>query len=373
MNHRDLALAAMRGKPVAHIPFIARMDLWFNYHRSRGTLPARYRNATLWEMQRDMGIGIMGFGAWGVTFYRQEHHDVDITRATETTADGAEVTVTHYATPYGTLTSRDVLAMELHDAVGTGARVEFPFKSAADYDALQYIIEHTRVIENHDAYGRFVDSIGTDGVAMPQTGHLPAHQLMLNWMGYERFYLERYDHPARLEQVIAALTEQYWQVLRLAVECPAGAIEVGSNYDEHMTPPRVFDALFAPLYREARELLSAHDKVLVVHGDGEMRVLLEKLRDCGVQAVEAFTPKPMTSIDVATTRKLWQDKVCMWGGVASTVLTDIYSDREYEQYLEDLYTAIAPGDRFILGFGDNVPTDALYSRIERLIQFWREH
>ena len=42
----------------------------------------------------------------------------------------------------------------------------------------------------------------------------------------------------------------------------------------------------------------------MVHGDGEMRVLLEKLRDCGVQAVEAFTPKPMTHIDVAATRRL---------------------------------------------------------------------
>ena len=66
---------------------------------------------------------------------------------------------------------------------------------------------------------------------------------------------------------------------------------------------------------------------MAVHGDGDMKMLLQSLRDCGIQAVEAFTPRPMTSIDVASTRRLWQDRVAMWGGVASTVLTDVYSDR----------------------------------------------
>ena len=39
MNHRDRALAAMRGQPVDRIPFIARMDLWYGYHHNRGELP----------------------------------------------------------------------------------------------------------------------------------------------------------------------------------------------------------------------------------------------------------------------------------------------------------------------------------------------
>jgi uroporphyrinogen-III decarboxylase len=371
MNHRDAALAAMRGQPVDHIPFIGRMELWFNYQRNLGMLPQRYQRASLWDFQRDMGIGIIGFALPDQSFCRLIHRDVEVTHAVQT-EDGRSAVITQYHTPYGTLTSREVMAAELHEAVGGGARVEYPFKSEADYDALQFLIEHTVVEETLDAFGRYVESIGDDGVALPQCGHLPAHQLMIYCMGYERFYLEWHDHPARVERLIEALTAQYRQVLQLAALCPVGAVQVGSNYDEYMTPPRVFDTLFAPLYREARELLTAHDKVMVVHGDGEMKVLLEKLRDCGVQVVEAFTPRPMTSIDVATTRKLWQGRVCMWGGVASTVLTDVYSDDEYERYLEELFAAIAPGDRFILGFGDNVPTDGLFHRLQRLVAFWQE-
>jgi len=367
MNHRDRALAAMRGRPVDRVPFIARMDLWYSFHRNQGTLPAPYERASLWDIQRDLGVGIFGFGAWDISFYRLEHRDVEVLKRAE---GGA--TVTEYRTPYGTLVARDRMAAELKEAAGTGARVEFPFKGEQDYDALQYLIEHTAVVDNREAYARFVGSIAGDGLALPFSGHLPAHQLMLSFMGYERFYYEMNDNPARVAALIAALSEQQRQILALGGAGPAEAIEVGGNYDEQMTPPPVFEALFTPFYREARRTLEGAGKVLVVHGDGEMRRLLVSLRDCGVQVVEALTPAPMTGIDVAEARRLWQGQVAMWGGIASVVLTAVFSDQEFEHYLEDLLRAVAPGERFLLGFGDNVPTDALWPRIQHVAQFWHE-
>ena len=125
-------------------------------------------------------------------------------------------------------------------------------------------------------------------------------------------------------------------------------------------------------YRDTRQFLSSHGKILVVHGDGEMKRLLASLMDCGVQVVEALTPKPMTSIDVAETRRLWQDRVAMWGGLPTVILTETFSDEEFERYLDRLFRAVAPGDRFILGFGDNVPTDGLFRRVQRVAQFWHE-
>jgi uroporphyrinogen-III decarboxylase len=357
----------MRGEPVSHLPFIARMDLWYSFHHNRGTLPAPYEKATLWDIQRDLGIGIFGFGAWDISFYRLVYPEGLV----EKTKEGGQ-SVTRYTTPYGTLVCRDTMAEELHEAAGTAARVEYPVKSAGDFDALQYLIEHTQVVENFEVYSRFIDSIGEDGLALPFSGHLAAHQLMINSMGYQRFYYELHDHPARLEVLIQALTEQQRQILRLAAECPAPAIEVGANYDEQMTPPPVFDRLFAPFYREARQTLGSGDKIMVLHGDGEMKTLLERLMTCGVQVVEALTPAPMTSIDVAKARRLWGDRVTMWGGIASVMLTEAFTDDEFEQHLEGLFRAVAPGQRFVLGFGDNVPTDALFHRVRRAAEFWRQ-
>jgi hypothetical protein len=63
----------------------------------------------------------------------------------------------------------------------------------------------------------------------------------------------------------------------------------------------------------------------------------------------------------------------MWGGLATVMLTDVFSDDQFEEFMESLFRAVAPGDRFILGFGDNVPTDALFHRIRRAVTYWQEN
>jgi hypothetical protein len=124
-----------------------------------------------------------------------------------------------------------------------------------------------------------------------------------------------------------------------------------------------------PFYCEVAEVFGKTGKILVVHGDGRMDQILSCLMDAGVQVVEALTPQPSTSIDIRKTRKLWSDKVTMWGGIPFIILTPVFSDEEFCACVEDLYRAVAPGDRFILGFGDNVPPEALFHRIQWVVEF----
>jgi len=368
MTHRQRALAAIRGEPVDRLPFIARMDLWYNYNYNRGTLPEKYRGWSLWDIQRDLGIGIFGFGAWSVSFYKLVYRGVEVRR----TSTPNELIV-EYITPYGTLRSRNVLAEDLKDADVTGAQVEHEFKDERDYDALQYLFEHTEVVENFDEYAKVVEAIGEDGLALPYTGWLPMHQIMRQYMGYETFYYEMNDHPDRVERLHDALLEQQRKIIRLGARCPADVIEVGGNYDEGITPPYIFERYFLPFYREAAEVLHRGGKLMAAHCDGEMRKLLTLIRDSGIDVAEAITPAPMTSLDVRRTRELWKDKVAMWGGIPAILLTETYSDEEFESYMVDLFRAVAPGDRFILGFGDNAPTDALFQRIAAAAELYHRY
>jgi hypothetical protein len=45
----------------------------------------------------------------------------------------------------------------------------------------------------------------------------------------------------------------------------------------------------------------------------------------------------------------------MWGGLTTVILTETYSDAEFEHLLEELFRAIVPSDSFISGPGDNIP------------------
>jgi len=364
MTHRQRALAAIRGEPTDRLPFIGRMDLWYNYHANRGTLPDKYRGWSLWDIQRDLDIGIFGFGAWDISFYRIEYKKVKVRKDPHSKDPRVE-----YETPYGTLWTRHVLSEELIDTDVTGMQVEHLFKTPADYDAFQFILEDARIVENYEAYARFKDEIGEDGIALPWSGWAPMHQLPHVYMGYETFFYEMADNPDKVLRAHEAILAQQREIIRLAADCPADVIECGGNYDETMTPPPFFEEYIKPFYQESRRTLEAGGKLMAVHGDGNMRELLRLLMESDVHVVEALTPKPMTSIDVAETRALWDDNVTFWGGVAAVILTDAFSDEEFETYLQNLADAIGDGRRFILGFGDNVPTDAIFERIVRVAEF----
>jgi len=370
MSQRSDALKALRGEVPEHIPFLGRMDLWYNYNWSGGTLPAPYENASLWDIQRDLGIGILGFGRFAPSLFRSEY--VGRVEAQTWWEDGEQIE--QVETPYGCLRRRFVLSSEFKGADVTPACIEYFFKSPDDYDALQYLFEHTRVVDNHEEYGQYLARIGEDGVGLPFTGCVPMHSLMKEYIGYNRCYFELYDHLPRLERLTAAVTALHLEILRIAAASPAQVIEVGGNYDQVMTPPPVFRKYFLPFYQQVVPLLHAAGKIVAIHGDGDMRPeLLSLMRETGVDAVEALTPRPMTSIDLRKARSLWQDQLTLWGGIPAILLSPTCDDTNLAAWLEDLFAAVAPGNRFILGFGDNVPTDGLWSRILQVVDSYRQH
>ena len=50
MNHKELLLATLKGEPTSCIPYLPRLDLWYNANALAGTLPPKYKNATLREI-----------------------------------------------------------------------------------------------------------------------------------------------------------------------------------------------------------------------------------------------------------------------------------------------------------------------------------
>jgi len=190
MSHLSNALAAMRGEQPQRIPFVGRMNLWYNYHHAGGTLPERYEGWSYWDVVRDLGIGILGFGAWTQTFFKREYQGVEVRRYTKNKED-----VTEYVTPFGTLRQRTAVTDLLRGTVDAGRNMEVLFNDERDYDALQYLFEHTVVVENYQEYAKYVDEIGEDGVALPFTGWVPMHELMWRYMGVERFSWRINAHP----------------------------------------------------------------------------------------------------------------------------------------------------------------------------------
>ncbi|MBM4049650.1 MAG: hypothetical protein FJ279_31530 [Planctomycetes bacterium] len=365
MTHRQRALAAMRGQPVDRLPFIARMELWYDFHARAGTLPPRYRGWSLWDIQRDLDFGIFGRGG---TLFKQSFDNVEVREKPH----GLE-TVTEYVTPVGTLSTRHVWTPELQEAGIRSYRVEHLVKQSSDYDVGTYVVEHTRLTPTFDEFAAFDRKVGEDGLTLPFIGYCPMHSLMHDYVGYEKFYLDLCDYPAKVERLHEALLALHRQVWRLAADSPAYAIEYDGNFDEAMTPPPIYEKYFLPTHLECADILHRSGKLMVAHTDGEMKKLLPLVAQSGYDVAEAFTPKPMTSYTISDARRAWGDRVTIWGGIPTVVLTSTFTDAHFEAFMLDLFRQAAPGHRFILGFGDNVPTDAVFDRLPTIRHLLARH
>lgn len=366
MTERQRLLAALRFETVDRVPWAPRWDLWFNAASRDGRLPERYRGWHIYEVARDLGFGIKGYG---VRAYAEDTSAVPCTRTTA----GAE-TVLRYDTPYGPLTQVTIETAELA-AAGVRGRVMKEFiTQRRDYAAAMYVVEHTRLLPRHEEVAAELARIGEDGVLLAFLGHAPAHLVMREWTGYEGFYYQLQDHPQEVQALIDALDEQQRSLVQIAVDSPAQVMEFDGNYDGWLTPPPIYREYFLPAHRRMVEAchgvgLGAGDKVsklMASHCDGRNDGLLDLIRESGFDIAEAFTPPPMTNIGVGAARAVWGEGVAIWGGLAGTAFTPQFCEDEFDTYVWQTLDETGDGRGLALGTGDNVPTDGSLERLCRV-------
>jgi hypothetical protein len=135
-----------------------------------------------------------------------------------------------------------------------------------------------------------------------------------------------------------------------------------------MTPPPLFERYILPYYQELSPLVRERGKVLALHGDNDTRQILSHIQLAGFGMVECFATHPMVETTMAEARAAWGDRVIVWGGVPSVILEDPYTDEQFEEYMDQLFRTIAPGDAFIFGVADNAMPAAKIDRIKRVTE-----
>ncbi len=356
MNHRQRIMSALRGQLPDRLPWAPRIDLWYEAHAKMGDLPDRYRNVSMYDILRDMGVALYNNRQ---EIYSTRLHGVEIVRQSH----GYE-TCTEYRTPAGTISSVLRSTPELERMGIRPYESEHPIKGLADYPVMEYIIEHTELIPEHDRIDALIREFGADGVVLASMGFSAPHKLLRELMGYELGFYEIADHPLEFERLLAALEAQGREILKIAADCPAEVIMIDENFTDAIPGPPLFRKYFLPYLTFCTEYLHRRGKVTCSHVDGNMQGILSLFLETGIDVAEAVTPAPMTNYTLADARRAWGDRVTIWGGVPTTLLCpEITGEEEFEDFMQRLFEDIQPGNRFVLGLGDNLPTDGSLERV----------
>lgn len=391
MTHRERMLAALQGRPTDCLPFVPRLDLWYSANRYNGTLPDRYKKASLLEIVQDLDVGFhtvsadrslyddsldiidRALGIWGVRTMPHRTTFRDIRRNIAYEGDSV---VVEYLTPVGNIRTRTLYNESMRRAGISLSHVsEHAIKGAADYEAVAHIFEAAAVHPSYEGIARLKEEVGEQGLIVGTAcmGASAMHHILHELMPYDLFFYEYYDHYEELTGLAERMTPYLNRVLAAAVNSPADIIQSGSNYDVQITWPPFVEKHIVPALAETAKRCRAAGKFLLTHTDGENRGLLPFFVAAGVDIADAICPAPMTSLTLGEVREAFAGKVAVWGGIPSiSVLEESMSDDEFAAYLDDLFVQIGTGERLILSIADTAPPAMKFSRLERIARLARE-
>ncbi len=365
MTHRERLIALLDHRRPDRIPWIPRLELWYQAHRLRGDLPEPYRGWTLRQIERDLGIGtparegcVFRTGLQGVEVSQEE-------------LDGE--TITHYRTPRGRVSTRHRGSRTLeHGGIVARMQVEHLIQGSEDYPAVEYLIEHTEIIPTYEEYLAYEAEIGEDGYPLVSIGPDPMYRILQDLIGFNQAFYHLADYPRQVMHLYAVLKEQAQRIQQVVLESPARLIQHGEHFDSVMTPPPLFAQYMLPHFQDFAQKLHARGKALACHADADTSQLLDLIKEAGFDMAECFVTAPMVKVTLEQARQAFGSQVILWGGIPSVLLCDPVTEDEFEQYMAGLFRAIAPGEAFILGVADNVMAEARFERILRIGELVKE-
>ena len=386
-THKSRMLAAFRGEEVDRLPYVPRLDLWYLANSVSGTLPKQHTGKAQNEIARAEG--------WTVYFRFADnildpevqkmylHRGIGLFTTRDTLYDwvmprdveikvqreGGRIRV-EYHTPVGTIDSTmfyDESSQRL--GITSPMIVDHVIKTPDDYAAVGYLYEHMDIVPNFERFERWVrEEMRDDGVAVAQgfMGASPVHQIQRDLLDPTQFYFHYTDHNAKMLELAGKMEHLFDKMLQILCKSPAEVIWWGANYDDMLTYAPYFEKEITPWIRKAAKQLGAVGKLVMCHTDGENEGLMDLIRDSGMHIAESICPTPMTKISLAEYYRRWSGHLTLCGGIPSTILLPGTSEADFEAYMDELFKAVAPGKRMLVGIADQVPPDAVFSRLQRI-------
>ncbi|MCL4534019.1 MAG: uroporphyrinogen decarboxylase family protein [Bacteroidetes bacterium] len=357
-TYKQRIMAAFRGEPVDFVPWCPRWELWYDAAKLDGRLPEKYKDWDIYDVARDFGMGLRPRRG-APNAYKLVRRNVEIV----TRQDGY-FTHTEYRTPIGTATTLYQITPELESQGVRGRMVKDMIREKKDYDVVQYIVENTEVVPTPDDLAGLEKRIGDDGIVFVSALNSPMHTFMREYSGYEQAYLEVADHWPLVERLLQALRAQADEITRICLDSPAEIIACDGNYDRMLTPPNWFRQFFLPYLKEFAEKVHARGRLFQSHIDGENRGLIDLILESGIDIGEALAPAPLTSVAMKEFHHAFGQQIAIWGGIPTTVARASVRDADFEAYVIQTLKDCAPGNKLVLGTGDNFPTDANIEKVK---------
>jgi hypothetical protein len=359
MTHRERFRAVLENRNPDRIPWVPRLDIWYEYHSRKGSLPSEYEKMSLDGIRKSLGAGMSARKGRVFTKridtveIREERNAGKLTRS--------------MITPVGTVWESFSFNQDYPEI--SPIRTKHLITELNDYKVMRYIAEHTHYEPDYEAFRRYDESVGDEGFPLCIIGDGPMNMIIRDYLGYENGFLELFDHEEEVLSLNESILASYREMQDIIIDSPAELFLHGMHFDSQMTPPAFFERHILPYYQELCPRMDRAKKWIAIHQDADASQLLELISRSGIHVADCFACYPLVSCRFEDALSVWKDSIVIWGGIPSTVLCkENTSDEIFQEHLASISSHIGDG-RVILAVSDNVMPETDIGRLKQVAEF----
>ena len=360
MNERERLLAVLNGRKPDRTPWYADLSYLLFSLEQRGALPEQYKGEEGYiTFHRDQGAG-------ACFYYDAQLWDTSYTGgvAYSETRDG-DIKTCVFTTPRGSLVSRQ----KYLESSFSWAYVEHFVKNFDDLKLMLYIHEHTVYTANFAPYNQIDALWNGDGIltATPPICAAPLQKLLTRWAGVETSIMLFMEDDDTFEKICRDMQDSEDEAFDILAASDAQYVEFAENLSSEVTGRALFERFNQGYYERRTSELRAAGKFCGIHIDGTLEPCLGMLKSCGFDVAEAITPAPSGVVEPERLREAAGEGIILWGGLPGLIFTDYFREEQFVSYVKRILELFPPDSGFVLGVGDQVPPDCVFSRV-RLVR-----
>jgi hypothetical protein len=228
-------------------------------------------------------------------------------------------------------------------------------ETPADYRVMMRIVKNTTVVSDLEYFRAQVNALPSHAIAWAMIGRTPLQEILVDFVGLEKFSLHLFDYEAQVRELYAALLTHFRQKVALAAQSPSKFISNLENFTAETLGPKRYAEFLLPVYEECFPILYAAGKIVGTHYDGRTKSCRDLIARAPIDVIESLTTPPEGDQTLAECRAVWRDKL-FWCNI--NVSAYDLPRAELRELLTTLVTQGAPdGRRLAFELSEALPSN----------------
>jgi len=194
--------------------------------------------------------------------------------------------------------------------------------------------------------------------------------------GMDKLMLDMASNPEIADFIFDKFTDFYYEFFRRIFEQAGDLIDIFALADDLgmqntlLISPRMFDRFVAPRLKRMIELAHEYDMKLLLHSDGNIRKIIPRLIELGLDILDPIQPEAMDPVKI---KQEFGDRLCLRGGISAQQTLSRGSVEDVVAETKRILEHLAPDGGYILAPGHPVltvdmPTENIIAMYETAFQ-----